>query len=79
MNGTAGTGQSTGPLAAIRAQFPNWRWWRSDAGRLWATRTDRRGRPSGAPAEWAMTVDGDTPSDLRDAIVRQEQLPEDSG
>jgi len=72
------SGQNYGPLAAIRRQFPNWRPWRSDAGRLWATRTDRRGRPSGAPAEWAMTVDGDTPSDLREAIAEQENL-KDSG
>ena len=66
--------EDTGQLAAIRRRFPRWRAWRSDAGRLWATRTDRPGRPSGAPAEWAMTVDGDTPGQLREAIAEQEQL-----
>jgi hypothetical protein len=68
----------TGPLAAIRGQFPRWHAWRSSAGRFWAVRTDRRGRPSGAPAEWAMTVDGDTAGDLTAAIAQQEQLA-DSG
>ena len=64
----------TGPLAAIQRRFPRWHAWRSSAGRFWAVRTDRRGRPSGAPAEWAMTVDGDTPGDLREAIAQQEDL-----
>ena len=60
----------TGPLAAIRQQFPAWRLWRSDAGRFWATRV---GKPPRPPGWWAKTVDGDTPSELRENIAEQER------
>jgi hypothetical protein len=60
-----------GPLAAIRRQFPGWRPWRSDAGRYWATRTGRP--PAGTVlGGYAMTVDGDTAAELREAIEAQE-------
>lgn len=62
-----------GPLAAIERDFPGWHPWRSSAGRFWATRTARRRRPRGAGAEWAMTVDGDTADQLRQALAAQEQ------
>lgn len=66
----------TGPLAAIRADFPGWHAWRSSAGRYWATRTQRRRKPADLPIDesvtWAMTVDGDTPGQLRQAIAKQE-------
>ena len=67
-----------GPLAALRREFPGWHSWRSSAGRYWATRTSRRKKPPAdemtfdASVTWAMTVDGDTPEKLRDAIAAQE-------
>lgn len=64
----------TGPLAAIKRQFPRWRAYRSDEGRFWATRTGTP--PVRLPFGWAMTVDGDTPRDLREAIAEQEELPD---
>jgi hypothetical protein len=68
----AGT-ESFSPLAAIRRQFPGWQAWRSDAGRFWATRAG--GARSAYPqAEWAETVDGDTPGKLAEALTRQEEL-----
>lgn len=67
----AGGGQNFGPLAAIRLQFPNWRLWRSDVGRCWATRVGRP--PESPPYGFAMTVDGDTPAQLREAIEAQEE------
>jgi hypothetical protein len=54
--------------------FPGWRAWRSDAGRLWATRTGaKRRRPPRAPAEWAMTVDADDTAAMRAVLVQQEE------
>ena len=67
----AGAGTS-GPLAAIRRQFPGWRPWRSDAGRFWATRTGRL--PAHPPEQFAMTVDADTARGLQAALERQEAL-----
>jgi hypothetical protein len=61
----------TGPLAAIRRQFPGWNPWRSDAGRFWATRKGRY--PARPPGGYAMTLDGDTPDQLREAIAEQEK------
>ena len=66
----------TGPLTAIRRQFPGWQPWRSDAGRFWAARMGTL--PRRPPARFAMTVDGDTPDQLREAIAEQERLV-DSG
>ena len=67
---------STGPLAAIRKDFPAWHAWRSSAGRYWATRLRHRRKPDGLPIDasvaWAMTVDGDDPAELREAITAQE-------
>jgi hypothetical protein len=59
-----------GPLAAIRREFPGWRPFRSDAGRWWASRVGVR-RPRNPPHWWAMTVDGDTAEDLREALAKQ--------
>jgi hypothetical protein len=67
-----------GPLAAIRRQFPGWQAWRSDAGRFWATRVGGR-RPAWPQAEWAMTVDGDGPGEIRAALERQESLAAEPG
>ena len=66
------------PLAAIRRDYPGWHPWRSSAGRFWATRISRRRRPPDAPAAWAMTIDADTPGELRDALAAQEQMAPES-
>lgn len=60
-------------VAAIEDDFPGWHAWPSSAGRCWATRTGSRRRPPGAGADWAMTVDGDTPDQLREAIAAQDR------
>ena len=64
--------ESSGPLAAIRREYPAWHAWRSSAGRLWATRMMHRRRPVDADVTWAMTVDADTPDQLREALDAQE-------
>mgnify|MGYP001611263254 CR=1 FL=1 len=73
---SADTCDGFGPLAALRREFPGWHPWRSSAGRYWASRVARREKPDELPFDesvtWAMTVDGDTPAQLRDAIAAQE-------
>ena len=63
-------GQGNGVLAAIRRQFPDWRLWKSDEGRLWATRVGKDPKP---PGWWAKTVDADTPAELGETIAEQEK------
>jgi hypothetical protein len=72
----------SGPLAALRRDFPGWHAWRSNAGRYWASRVAHRRKPDELPFDesvtWAMTVDGDDSAQLRRAIEEQEAL-EDTG
>jgi hypothetical protein len=70
--GDAAGADGFGPLAAIGRDFPGWHAWRSSAGRFWATRMAHRRRPDDAPVHWALTVDGDTPDDLRRALAGQD-------
>ena len=72
------SGACSAALAAIRLEFPGWHPWCSSAGRFWATRISRRRQPPDAPAAWAMTIDADTPGELRDALAAQEQLAPES-
>jgi hypothetical protein len=67
-------GKSDRTLAGIGREFPGWQPWRSSAGRWWAVRQGRAGAPDGAPVEWARTVDGDSPEQLREALSAQEGL-----
>jgi hypothetical protein len=61
-------------LAKLEAEFPGWHIWRSDAGRLWATRTGAvlRRQPLGAGR--VMTVDADDPGALRSQLFTQAEL-----
>lgn len=66
--------EGPGPRAAVMRSFPGWQVWRSDSGRLWATRAGaKRRRPHRAPAEWAMTVDASTPAEMRQVLAQQEE------
>jgi hypothetical protein len=60
-------------MAGIGRDFPGWHPWRSSAGRWWAVRR-AAGPPPDAPDEWARTVDGDTPEELRAVLAGQEEL-----
>ena len=53
-----------------RTAFPGWTVWRSDEGRLWATRTHPL-RPSKWPAGYASTVTADDTAALSSAISSQ--------
>jgi hypothetical protein len=57
-------------MTGIRAAFPRWNVWRSDEGRLWATRNDPL-PPSRWPDGYALTVTADDGLALREAIIRQ--------
>ena len=71
LGSAGGRASGSGSLAALRMRFPNWRAWHSDAGRCWATRVG--GRPAGrSRGSWAMTLDGDTPDQLAQAIEAEE-------
>jgi hypothetical protein len=61
-------------LDAIGKDFPGWQPWRSSAGRCWAVRLSGARPADGVPAEWARTVDADTPEELRAVLGRQEGL-----
>ena len=73
-----GAGNVSGPLAALRRDFPGWNIFPSSGvhERYWASRKTNREKPDGLPVEdsvaWAMTVDGDNAAQLRDAIAEQE-------
>lgn len=69
-----GSGESDAEMDAIGRDYPGWRPWRSRTGRYWAVRQGQDGAPPGAPAEWARTVHGDTPDELRAALAEQEGL-----
>jgi hypothetical protein len=63
-------------LDAVSRQFPRWEPWRSDAGRLWATRT---GPAPAVPAGGAMTVSGDDADELRAELAAQEVIAARAG
>ena len=68
--GHAAGARTFDPLAPIRLQYPRWKIWRSSANRPWATRIGRY--PANPPAGFAMTVDADTPRELRQVLADQE-------
>jgi hypothetical protein len=81
--GRAATGNAAGGqrkqesddvMAGIGQDFPGWHPWRSSAERWWAVRRAAGPPPPGAPAEWARTVDADTPEGLRAVLAVQEGL-----
>lgn len=61
------------PGAALEADFPGWRVWRSSEGRWWAVRTGRRAQ-YGRDAV-PMTVDADDEDGLR-LILQSHDLAE---
>ena len=65
-------------LAAIQLEHPGWHAWRSAGGRLWATRMVRH-RPDDAPDAYAMTIDAETPDELRAALAAQDGLADGPG
>ena len=60
--------------AQLADEFPTWHIWNSRTGRWWATRCgDLRLSYEHDPG-WSMTVDGDTPEDLRGSLRAQQQM-----
>jgi hypothetical protein len=66
--GRVGVGAADEIRAEIGREYPGWNPWQSSAGRWWAARVGR------APSGGAMTVDGDTPDQLRAALAEQEGI-----
>jgi hypothetical protein len=59
--------------ATIEADFPDWKVWRSDAGRWYATRAGRLSDEQ-LLSGLAMTVAADAPENLRDLLGEQVQV-----
>lgn len=59
----------TREISRLRLDYPQWRIWTSDAGRLYATRPGFSVLVPGA----SVTVDAGTPDGLRQAIVTAER------
>jgi len=55
-------------------EFPMWHIWNSRAGRWWATRRGNARLTRELDPGWSMTVDADTPDELRLSIQEQEGL-----
>ena len=62
--------------AALGAEFPRWRVFRSSAGRLWATRLGWNEPPRGwqRDPDLKVTVDADTAEELRTVLSEQDAL-----
>ena len=61
-------------LSSLEGDYPAWHIWRSQAGRWWATRLGHARPPAGTAAaepEFALTLDADTATELRQALARQ--------
>jgi hypothetical protein len=61
-------------LAELKAQFPGWHVWPSNAGRWWATRTGPVAGRDDFGAGRVMTVDADDMEALRAQLERQNRL-----
>ncbi|WP_300614381.1 hypothetical protein [Trebonia sp.] len=64
-------------LAELKAEFPGWHVWRSNAGRWWATRTGTVLRRDELGAGRVMTVDADDAAALRDELLLQARLDQE--
>ncbi|PZG31463.1 hypothetical protein C1I98_30120 [Spongiactinospora gelatinilytica] len=65
-------------LAEIAREYPDWTIWRSDAGRWWATRHQPLSLPE-REAGLAMTIDADTPEELREQLIDQRERADSLG
>ena len=71
---------STGPavpeppadLAGIAADYPRWSLWRSDEGRVWASRAIR---PEPGSVQCGITLDADSPAQMRDLLAHVRVTP----
>lgn len=64
-------------VAELKAEFPGWHVWRSNAGRWWATRTGTVLRRDELGAGRVMTVDADDAAALRGELVLQARLDQE--
>lgn len=60
--------------ANLSDEFPMWHIWNSRAGRWWATRRGNERLSRDHHPGWSMTVDADTPDELRVSLQTQEGL-----
>jgi hypothetical protein len=64
-------------LKALKAEFPGWHVWRSNAGRWWATRTGAVLRRADLSAGRVMTLNADDIESLRNDLLAQTSIDQD--
>jgi hypothetical protein len=68
------TAQTAQDRAHLVREFPRWHIWNSRAGRWWATRRGNERLSRDHDPAWSMTVDADTPEELRDSLHAQQEM-----
>jgi hypothetical protein len=71
---TGATGQTAQDRARLVNEFPSWHIWNSRAGRWWATRRGNKWLSRDHDPSWSMTVDADTPEELRISLCAQQEM-----
>ena len=71
MDATNGRKVSDDELGRLRAKYPGWHIWMSQARRLWATRKGRISLGHSSDSRWSMTIDADTSEDLDKQLAEQ--------
>lgn len=60
--------------AQLSQEFPDWHIWISRGGRWWATRRGNARLSRHHDSRWSMTVDADTPDELRKTVQLQQGI-----
>jgi hypothetical protein len=71
---TGATAQRAQDRASLVHEFPAWHIWNSRAGRWWATRRGNARLSRDHDPAWSMTVDADTPEELRNSLNAQQEM-----
>jgi hypothetical protein len=74
MAATNGLKVSDDELGRLRAKYPGWHIWMSQARRLWATRKGRISFGHSPDSRWSMSIDADTSEDLEKQLQQQSLL-----
>lgn len=61
-------------LNSLRAKYPGWHIWMSQARRCWATRKGHILPSRNHDSRWSMTIDADNAEDLDKQLEQQDRL-----
>jgi hypothetical protein len=71
---STGSEQKSDDQARLVGEFPTWHIWNSRGGRWWATRRGNAHLTREHDPHWSMTVDADSPEELRACILLQQKM-----